>query len=472
MKNNKNTKINGRLGGRRIFISVMSLVLALVTFALCGCNSAPAAEPTDKSTEAPVMVFAVRTKIDAGVGDYFSVAGIEVVEVDKNTLPEGYLTQVSDVIGRGLLVNVLAGEFLTDSMLEKKEEKPEKEEEKEEIDIGTAKDKGYVVVTDYIKANGYEDVSDDIQKIIDENPQSTIYFPDGRYLISKPIKTSSDPAKAVSFQLGNFAVIKAMDGWDDTQGHMIQLGALDKQYSTDQVGTNYFMSGGVVDGSYIARGISVEGGKETSLRYISLKFVTQGVYIADSESGESSDVDLETVNIVGVRQPDSIGVLIDGDNNTLTNMRVAGFEVAIKLNGRNNILRNLHMLYIYSDNYDYEDSIGFWDTSEGNYYDICYPDNFATGFRTSGHTVSVYNNCYAYWYSSTDGESQKGFVTDGQFNSIVKNYRVDFRSNKVTAFLIVGEAGGTGIVEYPLFERNRCQDNTYQQYLVGKVIWR
>ena len=46
------------------------------------------------------------------------------------------------------------------------------------------KQKGYVVVTDYIKNDGKKDVSDAIQKIIDNNPNRTIYFPDGTYLIS------------------------------------------------------------------------------------------------------------------------------------------------------------------------------------------------------------------------------------------------------------------------------------------------
>ena len=53
----------------------------------------------------------------------------------------------------------------------------------------SAKQKGYVVVTDYVKANGKRDVSDILQKIIDDNPNRTIYFPDGLYLISKPICT-------------------------------------------------------------------------------------------------------------------------------------------------------------------------------------------------------------------------------------------------------------------------------------------
>ena len=38
---------------------------------------------------------------------------------------------------------------------------------------------GYVVVTDSIDVNSGVDVSEEIQKIIDENPNRTIYFPDG-----------------------------------------------------------------------------------------------------------------------------------------------------------------------------------------------------------------------------------------------------------------------------------------------------
>ena len=38
---------------------------------------------------------------------------------------------------------------------------------------------GYVVVTDFITPNTGEDVSDAIQKIIDENPMRTIYSRSG-----------------------------------------------------------------------------------------------------------------------------------------------------------------------------------------------------------------------------------------------------------------------------------------------------
>ena len=52
-------------------------------------------------------------------------------------------------------------------------------------DTSVASALGYVVVTDYIKNDGTTDVADEIQKIIDENPNRTIYFPDGVYVIGK-----------------------------------------------------------------------------------------------------------------------------------------------------------------------------------------------------------------------------------------------------------------------------------------------
>jgi hypothetical protein len=435
--------------------------------AFCGCNS-EISDASDSSAESSVVVRVVKVKEDSAKGDFLGITKLEVVELDEKTLPEGYFSKTTDIVGRELLQDVKAGDIITESMLAKKAAEKEPEEE---INEETARGKGYVVVTDYIRSNAHKDVSAEIQKIIDENPQATIYFPDGEYQIAKPIVTSSDPKKAVSLRLSTFAIIKATQDWDDANGYMIQLGGKDKTFTVDDVGSNYYMEGGCIDGSFKAKGVEVAGGLETSVRYVSIKFVTQGIHIALNEESESSYADIETVNIVGCRQPESVGVLVDSNGNTFTNMRVAGFEVATKANGKNNIFRNLHMLYTYSGNYDYRNSVGFWDTSEGNTYDICYPDNFAIGFRTSGHTMSVYNNCYAYWYSKNQGEMQYGFSSDGKFNSVLKNYRVDLTDYKDGRFMIVAEDGGNGIVEYPAFPENACDDDTYKDYLVGKVVW-
>jgi hypothetical protein len=91
----------------------------------------------------------------------------------------------------------------------------------------------------------------------------------------------------------------------------------------------------------------------------------------------------------------------------------------------------------------------------------------------SEKTVSVYNNCYAYWYSNREGETQIGFKSEGKFNSIVKSYRVDLRSDVTNrAYLKVGEAGGGGVLDLPNFDVNLDDGDDYSEYLVNRVVWR
>lgn len=56
-----------------------------------------------------------------------------------------------------------------------------------------AKQKGYVVVTDTVKADGSTDVTKALQELIDANPNRTLFFPDGTYLISLPAENPRRP---------------------------------------------------------------------------------------------------------------------------------------------------------------------------------------------------------------------------------------------------------------------------------------
>ena len=67
----------------------------------------------------------------------------------------------------------------------------------------------YVIASEYMPADGSVDVSDTLQRLIDENPNRTIFFPDGVYLLSKPILTPAHPRRSVDLQLSNFACLKA-----------------------------------------------------------------------------------------------------------------------------------------------------------------------------------------------------------------------------------------------------------------------
>ena len=78
-----------------IFCRLLCIALAMFTLLLASCNSSPSTEPAETEAETtaaePVMVSAVRAKNSVPAGQYLSNSDLEIVEVDANTLPEGYL---------------------------------------------------------------------------------------------------------------------------------------------------------------------------------------------------------------------------------------------------------------------------------------------------------------------------------------------------------------------------------------------
>ena len=334
---------------------------------------------------------------------------------------------------------------------------------------------GYVVVTDYVEANTGKDVSDAIQKIINENPKRTIYFPDGEYILAKPICTSANPEHAVSLHLSTFAVLKASDDWSDTEA-MVRIGGAEPFNTIYVNGSNYYLTGGVIDGNMKANGVSIDSGRETCIHHISIKHTFIGLYIKRGANSGSSDADIETVNIVGNNRPDSIGVLIEGYDNTLTNMRIAAVQTGVMLKSGGNFLRNIHPLFIYGYEYaehdyiDFSKSVAFHDVSSTNWYDYCYSDQMATGFRLGKDSKAILLNCFAMWYSA-NGNKEVAIECDGQYNATATNLRVHFRGDTTNnALLTVGEEGGHGIIENPVTCEDLIHNKTYKDYLVGKVL--
>ena len=334
---------------------------------------------------------------------------------------------------------------------------------------------GYVVVTDYVKANTGKDVSDEIQKIIDENPMRTIYFPDGEYILAKPVCTSAKPENAVSLHLSNFAILKASDDWSHEEA-MIRLGAAEPFNTIYVDGSNYYFYGGIVDGNMIASGIAIESGRETSIRNVSIKHTVIGIHIKRGANNGSSDADIETVHIVGNNKKNSVGVLIEGCDNTLTNMRIAAVQTGVVLKTGGNFLRNIHPLFIFGyeyaqDDIAYEDSVAFHDYSSTNWYDYCYSDQMATGFRISGGSKGIFMNCFIMWYSPRDNK-EVGFQCDGDFNASVTNVKIHFRGDTTNNSVLTmpENAGGEGFIENPVINEDLINDKTYKKFVTGRII--
>lgn len=325
---------------------------------------------------------------------------------------------------------------------------------------------GYLVVTDYITADGKTDVSDEIQNIINSNPNRTIYFPDGVYLISKPICTPAEPTKSVDLQMSNYAVIRASA---DFQGEaLVRLGGIHPANDTGTVGSNYSLTGGVLDAQGKANGVSIDSGRETVIRNVSIKNAVIGIHVKYGANNASSDADISDVNIIGTGGTDSTGILIEGYDNTFTNIRIGKVFVGVHLKSSANSLRNIHPLY-YSDYTDYENSCGFLDEGGSNIYDFCYSDQFCNGFRTMGNVSSIFDNCYCFWYSSSGGK-EVAFKADGKFNSVVTNFRADFRDDVDNAVLETGKAGGSGVFDNLLEDSKFLSNKTYITYKENSLI--
>lgn len=262
----------------------------------------------------------------------------------------------------------------------------------------------YINVKELINTECGEDMSDILQDVIDSNPNRVLFFPDGEYIITKPLLTPADPQRSVSLKLSDFAVIRAADGWTSSEA-MIRLGGKDEANNIETPGSNYGLEGGVIDCRGIAKGISIDSGRETYIRNLSIKNAVVGIHIKYGVNSGSSDADICNVNITGNDTEESVGVLINGSDNTFTNMRIGHVFTGVEVNSGGNILRNIHPLYyVSSPSYpSYEKSIGFRITSESrhNWFDYCYSDQFATGFQTL-HGTGNFVNCFCFWYSDKE----------------------------------------------------------------------
>ena len=455
MRYNKNFK--------RILCAILCLCMTfgtLLTLTSCNSGSGEPIETTDPNANKVSVVRAIKT-IEAG--EKIKRADFEEVMIDKNLVPEGAYSTISEVVNKFLLVGVCSGDYLFEGKISKTAPYGEWGEEIHE---------DYVIVTEYIKT-GEKDMARCIQKAIDENPNKTIYFPDGMYLIARPLKTSADPAKAVSFRFSNYAHLSVYESEWEGGDAIIEVGANDSSK-----GASCSVIGGILGAGNITAAIAVKGG-HAFINNFSIKQATTGIVI---KKGAVADVDSGVVIGAGSKSKTyegAIGVLMEGDGSTLTNMRLCDIDVGVKVTGTRNVLRNIHPLYVGTM---HDNSIGFWDAGTDNFFDVCYSDQFAVAFRIGANTKSIFNGCFGFWY--TNNSRQYGFVADGQFNSIIRDTQINLAYGSNTAdnpdgkadvdatFISIAQAGGNGVILYPRIAKPQNDDhkNAYSAYVMTEIL--
>ena len=326
---------------------------------------------------------------------------------------------------------------------------------------------GVVNVAEFVASDGSVDVADGIQRLIDANPNRTLWFSDGTYLISHPICTPAHPKRSVDLRLSNYAVLKAAPGWTNTEA-MVRLGGIHPANDIRTVGSCYSIAGGVIDGSGVAKGVAIDSGRETKVRCVSMKKVFVGLHIKHGANNNSSDCDISDVNIVGNRKPGSIGVFIESCDNTLSNMRIADVQTGVRLAGSGNLMTNLHPLYTNPMD-QYAESVGFHDCGYDNSYNRCYSDHFSTGFLFGEKSArAVLDACIVYWYAPTKGFRHTVIRCDGQFTAHVSDMQIGFRGNEaVNTVLEVAKEGGNGYLRDLRINKRlvREDDKAYVGYM-------
>jgi hypothetical protein len=328
----------------------------------------------------------------------------------------------------------------------------------------------YLIATDFVKADGKTDVSDGLQRLIENNPNRTIFFPDGVYLLTKPIATPADPKRSVDLRLSNYAILRASPSWTNTEA-MVRLGGIHPANNIKIPGSNYSLTGGVIDGSGKARGVSIDCGRETKVEGVSIKNALIGLHIKPGVNSGSSDADISGINIVGNGKADSIGILVEGHDNTFSNIRIAHVKIGVRLRSSSNFLRDVHPLFTGSWAH-YADSVGFEDNGSNNYYNGCYSDQFVTGFLLGAKgRPQVLDNCQVFWYRSVPEAHHTGIRAKGRFNALCTSLRVGFQPQArgaVNTILEVGKEGGKGFlrdlrVSEKLLHKTANQHLPYQQ---------
>lgn len=300
----------------------------------------------------------------------------------------------------------------------------------------------YIVATDYAPADGATDVADLLQKMIDDNPRRTILFPDGIYLLSHPIATPADPMKAVHIKMANFAILKADEnGWNGS-GAILKLGGKDPANNITTCGSNYGIEGGIIDGSGVADGISIDSGRETRITGVSIKNTRTGIHIKYGANSGSSDSDIRDVNIIGNGTKEAIGVLIEGFDNTFTNMRICHTHTGIWCKSAGNSFKNIHPLYGMG-NGNYPESRAFVIEMGNNWFDYCYSDQFAKGFVLSDGVEVNMVNCFAFWYTG-NVPYQTAIECEGAFDSLVYGFHAGFSDSCAKVALLTGATEGKG----------------------------
>ena len=454
---------------------VLLCALLLTGGALSSCNGeqGEATEAVSESTVEKVpmletshelnengLVDVVVLKEDVKKGQKIEAKLLSVIEVSPENLPRNIMSDKKQVYDKYALRDLYKGDYISSEWLvDDKSLIPNDHLLKNDIDI-VGED--YVVVTDYVKVNTGEDLYIALQELIDKNPGRTLYFPDGEYIISQSLLTTSKPSDSTSFYLSAGAVLKAADYWESTgvRRALISLGAYEKVNDINTPGSNFFVMGGILDGNGIADGISIDAGRETLIKDVVIVNVRHGINIKEGTNNTSADTDIDDVTIVGNGIFNSVGITCAGDDNTISNVRILNVGTGMHLSN-----------HAFVSSCTVENTMGSRNTvgiaTGGNVHlSDCVSINYDIAFDLGDGSKGCAKQCTAIWTSS-EGEKHIAFAVE-TLRTLLLGCRAEFFDGQSENIFLEAIDDGNGEVVGPAFDVSLVSDSDMTEFYLAK----
>ncbi len=283
-----------------------------------------------------------------------------------------------------------------------------------------------------VVGDGVTDDTQAIQDVIDDNPNTTIYFPDGTYLISSHIETPADNDKSVCLKLSDHAVIKAASTYVDPLP-MICLGYKDyNSYYLYENFASFGIDGGYLDCNNVTGGIEIDHCVRPYVKNITIDNVkTNGLYLATGANNNSLDATVDNVVIICNNNTEAIGIKLTTSDNYINNVRIFSglYGMYLDYAGGNHVTE-VHCLCVsrdYETLANAQNQVAFFFKSGGgnyNYFTRCYSDGFATGFYFDGNHNNFIRDAYVFYWNEEDTNNHTAFKFTARLTGRISNAHI------------------------------------------------
>ena len=252
--------------------------------------------------------------------------------------------------------------------------------------------------------DGVHDDTIAIQTAIEDNQYGTIYFPDGVYLITAPIKTYIDNDKQTNIKLEKNAIVKT----NNLIECLFELGGLGGN-NEGVVNRLRFFIGGVLDANNCNYGIKINSEAiGIIIQDCEIKgFNNYGIYAPNGQTVYSSDLSVINCYINGKGSHlENTGIYINRPDNKFENIRINACKKGFYLTQGGQFIHNVHCLGIGEGSW-FNDTI-FIDMQGGsdNIITDSYCDTMQTFIRNYSNNdygmFTLTNSTYYSYISNVD----------------------------------------------------------------------